>query len=101
MHKLGINFSWEESDKESANIVLLTPKSSILYNYISSHGDIEIENEEYKEMMRNYYVFNKKYIFDYEYCYEVLSVSHLIEQMEKDAFENPDGKVLQGHKGQS
>ena len=49
LDELGINFSYVQSTQQNAvNVVVLTPKSSILYNYISTHGKIAIENEEYK-----------------------------------------------------
>ena len=80
LDELGINFSYVQSTQQNAvNVVVLTPKSSILYNYISTHGEIAIENEEYKQKIKDFILDDDKTIFDFGYCYEDLSISHLIE----------------------
>ena len=65
LNQLGINFSWVEMEgmKNTVSVILLTPKTSALYNYISTHGTT-----------------------DYGYCYEDFSVSYLSSMIGKDSF---------------
>ena len=43
LKKLSINFSWIESDKkDEAILILVTPKSPVLYNYLSINGSTGI-----------------------------------------------------------
>ena len=88
LNQIGINFSWvlREEGKYFVDVVLLTPKSPTLYNYLSTHGNLGIEKE-YKNMVKNYCVYNEKYKLDNGYCYEDLSVSHLIGLMGENSFE--------------
>ena len=89
LNKLGINFSWVTNriNKELVDIVLLTPKSSILYNYISTHGKFGIKNKEYKEKVKEFINYNMKARFDYGYCYEDLTISHLTDLIGEENFE--------------
>jgi hypothetical protein len=89
LNKLGINFSWVKNriNKELVDIVLLTPKSSILYNYISTHGKFGIKNKEYREKVKEFINDNKKARFDYGYCYEDLTISHLTGLIGEENFE--------------
>lgn len=86
LDKLGINFSWIKRTEQSIDIILLTPKSSILYNYLSTHGICGIENKEYSDKVKEFIQDIEKNGFDYGYCYEDLSTSHLIESMGEDSF---------------
>ena len=88
LNKLGINFSWVKNriNKELVDIVLLTPKSSILYNYISTHGKFGIKNKEYKEKVKEFINYNMKARFDYGYCYEYLTISHLTDLIGEENF---------------
>ena len=87
LHKLGINFSYVEMDKmEDVVAVILTPKTSALYNYISTHGGIGIENKEYRDMVTQFCIDSEKCSVDFGYCYEDFSVSYLSEIIGKDSF---------------
>ena len=88
LNKLGIYFSWIKCDnnKNSIAVLLLTPKSSTLYNYISTHGSYGIGNEKYKNEMKNFLTKNEKYFY-YGYCYKDFSVSNLIDLIGKDNYE--------------
>ena len=89
LNKLGIYFSWIkcDNDKNSIAVVLLTPKSSTLYNFISTHGSYGIGNEKYKNEMKEFLTKDEKNLFDYGYCYEDFSVSNLIELIGKGNYE--------------
>ena len=89
LNKLSINFSYveDEINKKYANVILMVPKSPVLYNYISTHGNLGIKDEKYKALVKEYCTFGNKYTFDNGYCYEDLSVSHLIELLGDNTFE--------------
>lgn len=89
LNKLSINFSWfeDEVNKELAKVVVMTPKSPDLYNFISTHGNVGIKDEEYKELVKDYCMYGDKYTFDNGYSYEDLSISHLIESLDENNFE--------------
>lgn len=89
LNKLSINFSWfeDEVNKELAKVVVMTPKSPVLYNFISTHGNVGIKDEEYKELVKDYCMYGDKYTFDNGYSYEDLSISHLIESLDENNFE--------------
>ena len=89
LNKLNINFSYveDENNKQYANVILMVPKSPVLYNYISTHGNLGIKDENYKNLVKDYCTFGNKYTFDNGYCYEDLSVSHLIELLGENTFE--------------
>ena len=89
LNKLGINFTCVKNsiNNKLFDIVLLTPKSSILYNYISTYGKYGIKNKEYREKVKEYIKDNKKARFDYGYCYEDLTISHLTDLIGEENFE--------------
>ena len=87
LNKLGINFSWIKRDKDLVDVVVLTPKSSILYNHISTHGKSGIKEKEYKEKVKKFIKEEEKSKFDFGFCYEDLSISHLIEVLGEGTFE--------------
>ena len=89
LNKLGIYFSYVkyENVADSAVVVLLTPRSSTLYNHISTRGGYGIMNEKYKEEIEKFFLEGGKNGFDYGYCYEDFSVSHLIELIGKDNYQ--------------
>ena len=87
LNKMGINFSWIKYLGNTVRIVLLTPKSSILYNYLSTHGIFGIENKEYKEKVKEFLLSEDKNTFDFGFCYEDISTSHLIEVMGENNFQ--------------
>ena len=87
LNKLGINFSWVIRDKKLVDVIMLTPKSSVLYNYISTHGNMGIENKKFKLMAQKFCTNTEKYKIDNGYSFEELSVSHLIEMLGKESFE--------------
>ena len=83
--KLSINFSWIESDKkDEAILTLQTPKSPVLYNYLSTNGSTGIQNKKYKKLVNNFCSFEDKFKFDYGYCYEDLTVYHILESIGED-----------------
>ena len=88
LHKLGINFSYVEMDKmeDVVAVILLTPKTSALYNYISTYGGVGIENKEYRDMVTQFCIDSEKCSVDFGYCYEDFSVSYLSEIIGKDSF---------------
>ena len=86
LDKIGINFSWINVGRNLVAIVLLTPKSSLLYNYISTHGKFGIENKEYQQKVKEFLKHNEKNIFDYGYSYEDVSIAHLKELMGENNF---------------
>ena len=88
LNQLGINFSWVEMEgmKNTVSVILLTPKTSALYNYISTHGGVGIENKEYKAKAIKYCNHFLKGTTDYGYCYEDFSVSYLSSMIGKDSF---------------
>ena len=65
----------------------MTPESPVLYNYISTNGNIGIKDKKYKKLVKEYCSFDDKYHYDNGYCYEDLSVSHLIELLGENTFE--------------
>ena len=65
----------------------MTPESPVLYNYISTNGNIGIKDKKYKKLLKKYCSFGDKYHYDNGYCYEDLSVSHLIELLGENTFE--------------
>ena len=88
LHKLGINFSYVKMDKmeDVVAVILLTPKTSALYNYISTYGGVGIENKEYRDMVTQFCIDSEKCSVDFGYCYEDFSVSYLSEIIGKDSF---------------
>ena len=89
LNKLGIYFSWVKCEDypDTAVAVLLTPKSSNLYNHISTHGGFGICNGKYKEDLEKFFSEGDKSGFDYGYCYEDFSVSHLIDLIGKGNYQ--------------
>ena len=87
LNKLGINFSWVIREENLVDVIMLTPKSSVLYNYISTHGNMGIENKKFKLMAQKFSTNTEKYKLDNGYSFEELSVSYLIEMLGKESFE--------------
>ena len=89
LNELSINFSCIEDkcNTKYVNVVLMTPKSPVLYNYISNQGSLGIKDKEYKRLVEEYCTFGDKYTQDNGYCYEDLTVSHLIELLGENTFE--------------
>ena len=89
LNQLNINFSCveDEINNKYVNVALMAPKSSVLYNYISNHGNLGINDKIYKKLMKEYCSFGEKYHYDNGYCNEDLSVSHLIELFGENKFE--------------
>ena len=88
LNKLGINFSWLEMEgmKDTVVVILLTPKTSVLYNYISTHGGVGIKNIEYKTKAIEFCNHSTKSSTDYGYCYEDFSVSYLSSILGRHSF---------------
>ena len=88
LNELSINFSCVEDkiNTKYVNVVLMTPKSPVLYNYISTRGNLGIKDKAYKKLVKEYCTFGDKYTFDNGYCYEDISVSHLIELLGENTF---------------
>ena len=73
-------------EMEDVVVILLTPKTPTLYNYLSTHGGIGIQNKEYQEMATQFCINSEKSTVDFGYCYEDFSVSYLSDVIGKDSF---------------
>ena len=96
LNQLSINFSCveDEINNKYFNVVLMTPKSPVLYNYISTHGNLLINDKKYKKLVKEYCSFGEKYHYDNGYWYEDLSLSHLIELIGENTFEARHNVIL-------
>ena len=56
LNELSINFSCDEDkiNTKYVNVVLMTPKSPVLYNYISTRGNLGIKDKAYKKLVKEY-----------------------------------------------
>ena len=82
---LGIYFSWVKKEDKIVDVILLIPKSPVLYNYISTYGDIGFVNTDLKDIAKKYCEWNEKYNYDSGLCFEDLVTIHLSELL-KDKY---------------
>lgn len=57
----------------------MTPKSSAIYNYLSTHGETGFNDKELNELTNNFCQDIEKYKYDYGYQYEDLTTLHFNE----------------------
>ena len=86
LNKLSINFSWVKRDKGIADIILLTKKSTALYNYISTYGEKGFSGTGFKDEAKKFCEFIDKYEHDFGYCFEDLVSLYLCSIVEKENY---------------
>lgn len=84
LNKLKINFSYVKRKDEIVDLVLLTPKSSSIYNYISTYGESAFEDENFKTLAKSFLKNNNKTKMDMGYMFEDLSSLYLIELIKEE-----------------
>ena len=90
LKELGICLSYVKRDNkkndEEIDIVLLTPKSPVIYNYISTYGELGFVNTDFKKIAKEYCEWDEKYNFDTGFCFEDLATLYLCDTLDKDNF---------------
>ena len=84
LNKLKINFSFVKRNDEIVDLVLLTPKSSAIYNYISTHGDSGFNDTQLKILAKSFLEDNNKTKKDIGYMYEDISSLYLVEFIKEE-----------------
>ena len=89
LSRLKIIFSYVKRDSYSnvIDLVLLTPNSMALYNYISTQGESGFEDENLKSLAKNFCLDVEKFKFDIGYTYEDLTSMHLLEFIGDDNYD--------------
>ena len=83
LNELKINFSYvKNNNTNNIDLVLLTPRSTAIYNYLSTHGETGIDETEIKNLARDFCTNSEKYNFDVGYHYEDLTTLHINEIMD-------------------
>ena len=90
LKELGIYFSWVKKEDKIVDVILLIPKSPVLYNYISTYGDIGFVNTDLKDTAKKYCEWNEKYNYDSGLCFEDLVTIHLSELLKDNYISHPN-----------
>ena len=66
LNELKINFSYvkNKSIQNKVDLVLLTTKSTAIYNYLSTHGESFIDEKEIKVLAKDFCINSEKYNYD-------------------------------------
>ena len=92
LKELEIFFSYvkrdnKKNDKEiEIDVVLLTPKSPVIYNYISTYGELGFVNTDFMIIAKEYCAWNQKYNYDSGFCFEDFATLYLCDTLDKDNF---------------
>ena len=75
LKELGICLSYVKRDNkkndEEIDIVLLTPKSPVIYNYISSYGELGFVNTDFKKIAKEYCEWMKNIILILDFVLKI------------------------------